>query len=393
MRGLEIFFWIALAIVFYAYVGYGILVFCIVKIKELFVKRSTAASTDFQPEVSLLIVAYNEEDIVDKKMENCMQIRYPIDKLNIVWVTDGSTDSTNNKLSKYNNITLFFAPERRGKTSAINRVMPFINTPITIFTDANSMLNDTAISLIVKEFNDEKVGCVAGEKKVVKSKNENMSAAGEGIYWKYESFLKDVDSRFHSAVGAAGELYAIRTSLFEEIPSKVLLDDFMLSMKIAAKGYLIRYCKTACATEQGSLNINEERKRKIRIAAGGLQSVVILFKTINPLKTPLLFFQYISHRVLRWTITPLLVFSLLPVNIVIVVINHNFIYTTLLILQIVFYLLAWKGKKMEGKNRIVIIFLVPYYFLFMNYNFFQGLIYLAKRKKGDGTWEKSQRNL
>ncbi len=164
-------------------------------------------------------------------------------------------------------------------------------------------------------------------------------------------------------------------------------------MKIAAKGYLIRYCKAAYAIEQGSLNISEERKRKIRIAAGGIQSVVILFKTINPLKTPLLFFQYISHRVIRWTITPLLVFLLLPVNIVIVIFKHNFIYTALLILQIVLYLLAWKGKKMEGKNSIKIIFLVPYYFLFMNYNFFQGLIYLAKRKKGDGTWEKSQRNL
>lgn len=393
MKGLEMFFWTALAIVFYTYIGYGILIFCIVNIKELFVKKRTITTTDLQPEVTLLIVAYNEEDIVDKKMENCKKIKYPVDKLKIVWVTDGSTDNINNKLSKYNNINLYFSPERKGKTSAINRIMHFINTPITIFTDANSIINDTAVSLIVDKFRDEKVGCVAGEKRVVIPADENISAAGEGFYWKYESFLKDIDSRLYSSVGAAGELYAIRTSLFEEIPSNVLLDDFVISMKIAAKGYVIRYCKDAYAVEQGSLNIIEERKRKVRIAAGGLQSIFLLFKVINPFKTPVLFFQYVSHRVLRWTITPLLVFLLLPVNIVLAVIGSGVIYIAFLILQIIVYLLAWKGKKMEGKNNIKFIFLVPYYFLFMNYNFFQGLIYLARKSKGDGTWEKSQRAL
>lgn len=385
-------FWISLFVVFYTYVGYGILLCMLVKIKEFFSKPAIhqISPADF-PYVSLLIAAYNEEKIVDEKMSNCFELEYPKDKLKIVWITDGSTDSTNEKLSRYSNAEVLFEPKRGGKTAALNRAMNFINTDIVIFTDANTILNKDSITEIVNAFSDPKVGCVAGEKRIALTGATNTSSLGEGAYWKYESVLKEMDSRLNTTAGAAGELFAVRKDLYEYVEEDTLLDDFIISMRIAKKGYKIRYCKNAYAVEGGSLNMREEKKRKVRIAAGGIQSVIRLSSLLNIFKYPLLSFQYISHRVLRWTITPVLLISLFPFNIILVLNEEQIIYKILLLLQILFYLAAYTGKIFERRNIKLSVFLIPYYFMFMNFNVFSGLSYLLKKKRGDGTWEKAKR--
>lgn len=385
-------FWISLFVVFYTYVGYGILLCMLVKIKEFFSKPAIhqISPADF-PYVSLLIAAYNEEKIVDEKMTNCFELGYPKDKLKIVWITDGSTDSTNEKLSRYSNTEVLFEPKRGGKTAALNRAMNFINTDIVIFTDANTILNKDSITEIVNAFSDPKVGCVAGEKRIALTSDTNTSSLGEGAYWKYESVLKEMDSRLNTTAGAAGELFAVRKDLYEYVEEDTLLDDFIISMRIAKKGYKIRYCKNAYAVEGGSLNMREEKKRKVRIAAGGIQSVIRLSSLLNVFKYPLLSFQYISHRVLRWTITPVLLISLFPFNIILVLNEEQIIYKILLSLQILFYLAAYTGKIFERRNIKLSVFLIPYYFMFMNFNVFSGLSYLLKKKRGDGTWEKAKR--
>lgn len=385
-------FWISLFVVFYTYVGYGILLCMLVKIKEFFSKPAIhqISPADF-PYVSLLIAAYNEEKIVDEKMSNCFELGYPKDKLKIVWITDGSTDSTNEKLSRYSNAEVLFEPKRGGKTAALNRAMNFINTDIVIFTDANTILNKDSITEIVNAFSDPKVGCVAGEKRIALTSATNTSSLGEGAYWKYESVLKEMDSRLNTTAGAAGELFAVRKDLYEYVEEDTLLDDFIISMRIAKKGYKIRYCKNAYAVEGGSLNMREEKKRKVRIAAGGIQSVIRLSSLLNVFKYPLLSFQYISHRVLRWTITPVLLISLFPFNIILVLNEEQIIYKILLSLQILFYLAAYTGKIFERRNIKLSVFLIPYYFMFMNFNVFSGLSYLLKKKRGDGTWEKAKR--
>ncbi len=389
---MKTFFWISLFVVFYTYVGYGILLYLLVKIKEFLSKPAIPqiSTTDF-PDVSLLIAAYNEEKIVDEKMSNCFELGYPKDKLKIVWITDGSTDKTNEKLSLYSNVEVLFEARRGGKTAALNRAMNFINTDIVIFTDANTMLNKDAITEIVKAFLDPRVGCVAGEKRVEFAGSGSTSSQGEGAYWKYESALKDLDSRLNTAVGAAGELFAVRKNLFEYVEEDTLLDDFIISMRIAKKGYKIRYCKNAYAVEGGSLNMTEEKKRKIRIAAGGIQSVIRLSSLLNAFKYPLLSFQYISHRVLRWTITPVLLLLLLPINIILVINDEHIIYPILLLLQLLFYIAAYIGKIFETRNIKLSVFIIPYYFMFMNFNVFAGLRYLLKKRRGDGTWEKAKR--
>lgn len=381
-------FWIGIFIVFYTYLGYGILLYTLVRIKEVFHKPVKYDLTDPLPEVTLFIAAYNEEDIVAAKMKNCHALSYPVDKLKIVWVTDGSNDHTNEYLKKYPKVTVLFQPERRGKTAALNRGIQHVTTPYVVFTDANTMLNADAITEIVRQFSNPKVGCVAGEKRV-ETATAQGATAGEGIYWKYESALKALDYRLYSAVGAAGELFAVRTELFEQMPPDTLLDDFILSLRIAQKGYKIAYCKEAYATETASLNMKEEEKRKIRIAAGGLQSVWRLRSLFNIFRYGTLSFQFISHRVLRWTITPIVLFLLIPLNIILTC-KSEFTYIYLLLLQVAFYIMAYAGYLLERRNLRNKLLFIPYYFSFMNINVIRGFFYLAGNK-GNGAWEKAKR--
>lgn len=381
-------FWISIFIVFYTYLGYGMLLYILVKIKELIKKPVPKELPTPLPDVTLFIAAFNEEDIVHKKMENCRALSYPANKLKIMWVTDGTTDRTNQLLAEYKDVKILFHPARKGKTAALNRGMQYVNTPIVVFTDANTMLNKEAIREIVRQFSDPKVGCVAGEKRV-EIHTAQGATAGEGIYWKYESALKRLDDRLYSAVGAAGELFAIRSELFQEMPSDTLLDDFILSLRIAQQGYKIAYCKEAYATETASLNMKEEEKRKVRITAGGLQSIWRLRSLFNISRYPVLSFQYISHRVLRWTVTPFALFLLYPLNIVLAW-SGSSIYIIFLLLQTLFYILAFIGYKMEQKNIRNKLLFVPYYFSFMNINVLKGIHYLSVNK-GNGSWTKAKR--
>ena len=341
------------------------------------------------PELTLFITAYNEEDVVDDKMRNSLSLDYPADKLHILWITDGSNDRTNERLSHWPQATVLYQPQREGKTAALNRGIRFVTTPLVVFTDANTHLNREALREIVRAFANPKVGCVAGEKRIALQDKDNAASGGEGLYWKYESALKRLDYRLYSAVGAAGELFAIRTSLFEQMPPDTLLDDFILSLRIAMRGYKIAYSKEAYALESASLNMREEEKRKVRISAGGLQSVWRLRGLLNIFRYGILSFQYISHRVLRWTLTPVVLFALLPLNLLLACTGHT-LYTVILALQFAFYLLGYLGYKMEKRNIRNKLLFIPYYFLFMNINVIRGYSYLAKHK-GTGAWEKAKR--
>lgn len=386
-------FYFSLLLVFYTYIGYGILLWLLVQIRELFRPKRQSVVPGELPEVTLFIAAYNEEEMVEEKMANCLALDYPAERLRILWVTDGSTDLTNEKLKAYPGVEVHFQPERRGKTAAINRGMTFVKSPVVLFTDANTLINPAALKEMVKAFTDPKTGCVAGEKRIAVKEKDTASSGGEGAYWRYESLLKELDSRLYSTMGAAGELFAIRTHLFRELPVDTLLDDFVLSLQIAAEGYRIHYCKEAYAVESASLNMQEEEKRKVRIAAGGLQSVWRLRRLLNPFRHGWLTFQLLSHRVLRWTITPVALFLLLPMNLLLLLqrVEPAWFFQLTALLQVLFYLAAWLGSYLAHraiKNKLLFI---PYYFLFMNLNPFKGAVYLC-RFNGNATWEKAKRS-
>lgn len=387
---LKVLFWICILLVFYTYIGYGILLYSGVRIKERFHPYRKPEWQGTLPEITLLIAAYNEEKVIEEKMENCRSLDYPPEKLHILWITDGSTDRTNELLARYPDIRICFSPERKGKTAALNRALPFVTTSLVVFTDANTMLNREAVRRIAGTFADPRVGCVAGEKRIKNQEKDNAASGGEGSYWRYESKLKAWDSRLYSTVGAAGELFAIRTTLFTPLPDDTLLDDFVLSLQIARKGYKIAYCATAYAVEKGSADIRNEQKRKIRIAAGGLQAVYRLRSLLNPFKYGLLSFQYISHRVLRWTLTPVALFAALPLNFLIVLYTSDLFYKVLLALQILFYLMAFSGALLQHRKIRIKLFFIPYYFLFMNFNVVIAF-FRFNRYRGKGTWEKARR--
>lgn len=387
MTALYVLFWLCSFIVFYTFFGYGIIIWIAVKIKERRCPPETFPVEEEYPDVTLLIAAYNEEDIIEEKMQNCLSLKYPKDKLHIVWVTDGSTDSTPELLSAYPENTVLHTPERSGKTEALNRAMKSVETPFVVMTDANTILNEDSIYLIIRKFDNTKVGCVAGEKKVL-SIGDN-AAATEGLYWKYESFLKDLDDRLNSAMGAAGELIAIRRELWKDIPAGTLGDDMFISMGVIRKGYKIAYCKDAYAMERPSADITQERKRKVRLAGCAVQNVITLRDLMNPFKYGLSAFQFVSHRVLRWVLTPSCLILLLLSNLIMVFLGAPIFYHIVLLLQLLFYLAALAGMILDKREKAGIL-RVPYYFLFTNFTTFAGVGYLV-RNKGNAAWEKARR--
>ena len=394
MLTLKILFWASLIIVFYTYIGYGILLYIIIRVKRLFwgsPQKAVLPADDELPSMTLMICAYNEEDVVAEKMENTLALDYPKDKLRIMWVTDGSSDRTNELLKAYPEVDIVFSPERRGKTAALKHGLRELKTRYVAFTDANTMINAGALREIARLFTDPTVGCVSGEKRVAARKAGEMAAEGEGLYWRYESTLKRWDNELYSTMGAAGELYAMDPKLCREVPDEALLDDFMMSMYVVQAGKRIAYTPDAYAQEYGSANIFEESKRKRRIAAGGLQSIWWLRSMLNPFHQPLVTFQYVSHRVLRWSITPIAMVLLLLVNIALVVMGAGNFYTVILILQILFYLMAlagWLLNRYGYKNKLLY---TAYYFMFMNFNVFRGMAYLRTHGKS-GAWEKAKRS-
>ena len=394
MAALKIAFWICAFLVFYTYLGYGMLLWLLVRLKRIVrgkAERKALPTDEAElPEVTFMICAYNEQDVVDMKMENTLQLDYPHDKLHIMWVTDGSTDQTNERLARYADVEVVFSPERRGKTAALNHGISMVRSEITMMTDANTIVNREAVREIVRCFQDPRVACVAGEKRVMARHEGQAAAEGEGLYWKYESALKRMDSELYSAMGAAGELNAIRTRFYEPMPETALLDDFVMSMRMVDQGYKIAYTSDAYAMEYGSADLTEESKRKRRIAAGGLQSVWWLRQMMNPFRRPVVAFQFVSHRVLRWSITPIALLALIPLNVALVMMKAGTIYTVIWILQVLFYLAvlaSWMLEKQGRKNKLLY---VPYYFLFMNLNVFRGMKYLSTHKTS-GAWEKAKR--
>ena len=394
MITLKILFWILLFIIVYTYVGYGILLFFIIKIRRFFnIGKKAEIDASYEPEVTLFIAAYNEKDYVEAKMKNTLALEYPIEKLNIVWVTDGSDDGTPNLLKGYPNTTVHHLDERNGKIGAMNRGMEFVKTPIVIFSDANTNLGKESIRRIVNLFGNPKVGCVSGEKRIIDKESDVASGAGEGLYWKYESALKKWDAELYSVVGAAGELFAIRTALYRHVEKDTLLDDFMVSLRVAQDGYTIQYHPEAYAIESASANVKEELKRKIRISAGGIQSVVRLRSLLNIFKYGTLSFQYISHRVLRWTLTPLSLLLLIPVSFILAL-NEGLLYfglySLLFWLQMLFYVTALTGWFLENKSIKVKLLFVPYYFFIMNLSVVLGFFRYMKKSQSVN-WERAQR--
>jgi cellulose synthase/poly-beta-1,6-N-acetylglucosamine synthase-like glycosyltransferase len=377
--------------VFYTYVGYALLI-AVLSVFWARKKQKTIHLPERKlPEICLFITAYNERPILQEKIENCLNLDYPKDKLKIVFVTDGSTDGSEVFLKQFPEVTVYHDDERRGKINAMNRGMQFVTSPIVVFTDANTSLNPEALKLMAYDFADTKVGCVAGRKRVIDTETESAAEAGEGLYWKFESWLKQKDARFYSAVGAVGELFAIRGNLFKPVEPDTILDDLIISFRIVEQGYRLTYAPGAVASEKASINVYEELKRKVRISAGGIQTLLRMPQLLNPFKNGRLAFQYFSHKVMRWTLAPWCFFLLFPVNTLIVA-QHpdNLFFIAALMAQVLFYLAGILGVISEMTKIKLKPAFIAYYFIAINLATIRGQFRYLKGKQ-PAAWDKARR--
>ncbi len=386
---IQLLFWTLLFVLFFAYIGFGLLLAFIVKIRK---NRSSVTLKKEKipfPAVTMIIAAYDEEDIIREKINNCLQIDYPKNRIHFWFVTDGSTDNTGAIIKEFPQVYLFHEEGRNGKIHAVNRVMKEVSTPIVVFSDANTMVNREAVKYITAHYADPNVGAVSGEKRIEDLKQDNASGSGEGMYWKYESWMKKNESDLYSLVGAAGELFSVRTSLYEPVDKNVVIEDFLITVKIAMQGYKVVYEPRAVAVETASLSVEEEKKRKVRIAAGGFQAMKLLSALFNPIKYGTLSWLFLGHRVLRWTLAPIAIPLVFGINIFLA---HRLggIYEWLLVAQGIFYGIALLGWLLQNYKVPVKGFFIPFYFLFMNFAVYQGFI-RHLNKCQSVVWEKSKR--
>ena len=384
-------FWFSIGLIFYSYIGYGMLTWVLVRIKKAFSKPAPVMNEDEFPHVALVVAAYNEQDFIEKKIINSLELDYPKHRLELIFITDGSNDRTPEIIRRYPEIILMHSDERRGKSAAMNRAIRQVTAPYVIFCDANTLLNKECVTQIVRHYADPKVGGVAGEKRIWQNTADAAAAAGEGLYWKYESYLKKLDSDLYTTVGAAGELFSVRKELFEAAPEGTIIEDFVQSLKLCVNGYVVRYEPGAYAAEAPSASIKEEMKRKVRICAGAFQAMILLKPLFNIFRYPVVGFQFISHRILRWTLCPVALITALLSNAAIVVTAPTTFYTVALFLQSLFYAMGIIGWIFASRNIKLKAVYIPFYFLFMNISVFMGFSRFIKKKQ-TVLWEKAARS-
>ena len=402
---MDVAFLLLLFLATYTYLGYGVLVYGLVRLRRaLGWGRKLADDPAFRPEVTLVVPAYNEMAHLPGKIENSLALRYPANRLRFLLVTEGSTDGSSAYAARRaaelgGRLRVLGGPDRLGKVAAMNAALRHVTTPVVVFTDANTRLNPDAIVHLVRPFADPRVGAVAGEKRIFTGDNEAAAGAGEGLYWRYESWLKKLDAELHTVVGAAGELFAVRTDLYPPVEPDTLLDDFVISLRLAERGYRVAYAPDAYAMERPSFSVAEEQKRKVRIAHGGFQAMRRLTGLLNPFRHGWLTFQYVSHRAMRWAVTPFCLPLLLVLNVVLVVESlqqpsltaGGVLWLALLAGQVGFYAAAWMGYRLEQRHLRRKAFFVPFYFTFMNYCVLLGFGRFLRNPVTEGKWERARR--
>lgn len=389
----EVALWIMIFLVFYTYFFYPLVLIAISGVRQIirdtsfvFSKNERRNRTQSLPEISVVIAAYNEEKCIEERIHNLLALDYPKEKIKFVIGSDGSSDGTNEILKKFDHENLFVHcfEQNRGKINVLNELVGNVKSPVTVFSDANTMFEPDALKKLVAHFENDKIGAVCGELHLVDPFSGDNK---DNLYWKYEQVLKFHESRLDALLGANGAIYAIRTPLYQALPTDTIIDDFCIVMNIAQEGYQITYAPEAKAIEEIAPDLAEESSRRIRIGAGNYQAMMRLGWLLNPLKG-YRFFSYFSHKILRWFVPHLMVLILI-INMLLAV--ESSLYQVLLGVQILFYLSAVIGLKLKsttgplGKLLQLIAFFVS-----MNYSLFKGFFRFLN-KNLSATWESTSR--
>ena len=380
---IEIIFWITAGLIGYGYVFYALI---LAGFYWALPPRAPVFTTAL-PRVSIVIAAYNEEQAIEARIENCLNLDYPKDKIEIIIASDGSTDRTNEIVSAFSQeqVRLICLKQRQGKVNAINHAVPSATNQILIFSDATSHFKSDLARKLVRHFGDTKVGCVCGN---VVFTNAAGSKTGEleGAYWKLETYLRQREGERGSTLGATGAAFAMRRDLWRPCPSNALVEDLVMPMKVLQMGHHVNFEPEAIATETAAEKIDEEFERRRRIGAGALQSLILLLPMLNPFRGfPAI--AFFSHKVIRW-LTPILMIACLLSHVALA--TSSGLYLGLLIPHVAFYLAAFVGLLVGRNNRVYRILSLPYYFVSMNTALFCGYVkYLRGTQKV--TWNRVNR--
>ena len=346
-------FWTSVFLVVYPYFVYPALLALLRRVAPRPPRKAA-----IEPTVSLLVAAFNEEDVIAAKIENSFALDYPAERLEIVIASDGSSDTTNAIAARYadgHRVRLVAFPVNRGKLASMNDVIPELTGEIVVLTDAASMLTPASIRVLVANFADPAVGAVSGAYLV---RNPARAALGtqEDFYWRFETSLKAAEADLSSTLGAHGALYAIRRALYPFPESGVINDDFVIPLRIVARGYRAVYEPGAVAVEEA--HEMEGFRRRVRITSGNIQQLRELPRLLMPPR-PLPLFFFVSHKAMRLLVPPAMMACLLA-NLFLL---GSPLYVILFVAQLAFYALALSGAAFALRPRLLRL---PYYFSMVN---------------------------
>ena len=369
---IEIAFWILAALVLYVYAGYPALLY-------LYARAAPVPKyllPDELPQITLLISAFNEEDCIADKLENSLRLDYSHALLEIIVISDQSSDRTDEIVAAYadRGIRLLRMKKRGGKTLGLNAAVAESSGDIVVFSDANAMYDSHAILALIAPFSDPNVGAVVGESTYADVDSD--AGESESLYWRYETTIKMMESRASSVVGGDGAIYAVRRSLYRPMAADVL-SDFVNPLQVIEQGYRCIFEPNAISVEEVAGSFEKEFKRKVRIVNRAWRATMSMKRLLNPLRYKLFAWQLISHKFLRWLV-PLFLALLLITNVLIS--GKGFIYLIILAAQIVFYVLALVGVLVRKQRDLNQVLYVPYYFCLVNIASARGImeVYIGK---------------
>ena len=358
---MEVLFWFCTFLVVYVYMGYPMLVKLLSKVPNKILKND-----EHLPSVSILIAAYNEEQDIAYTLQNKIELDYPIDRLEILVVSDESEDRTDEIVTQFAektpiNVRLIRQSPRAGKTSGLNLLVPEANGEILVFSDANSIYEERALKSLVRNFNDPNVGYVTG-KMVYTHKDGSLVADGCSSYMKYENWLRKGETRIGSIVGVDGGIDAMRRELYEPLRADQL-PDFVQPLKVVEKGYRVVYEPDALLKEEALDEPGREYNMRVRVSLRALWAMHDMHVLLNPLKFGKFAIQLISHKLLRYLAFVPLVLCFFT-NLVLF--SESSVYLITILIQVVFYSLAWLGMLNQGRADSPVYFTLPYYFSLLN---------------------------
>jgi len=364
-------FWISVFLMAYIYIGYPSTIYLLSKIKS-----NPAKNYEFQPSISIIISVYNEEKLIQNKIDNLKSLNYPDDLIEVIIVTDGSNDSTASIVRKNSTIKLIESYERLGKAECVNRAVAAAHNDVLILMDVRQTVETNAINELVSNLSSDDVGAVSGELVYRESSDINQTTENASFYWKYEKMIRKAESIIGSVQGVTGALYAIKKELMPEIKKGTILDDVYVPMTVIKKGYRVLFEPEAIIYDDASVDESVERKRKIRTIAGNYQLMSMNKWLLSPFINPT-FFQFFSHKVLRLMSPFFLAITLLTL-VYLGVFASGVFYKLLLLFVVFVFVFTYMGSiNIKFLSKIIKI---NHAFLQLNYYALLGCIEYVRNK-------------